>query len=163
SLGLVVNVVATISLVDLAVGSRVVRLVGFTAIAVWLAICAEGIDRVTTETLINGNGYSSLQSTLAANLLRFVVTYDLEPLATKHCRRETRSCGGRTRGSAGLRHPYTRGILPRALHEPVRLDRAVVTNEAFVQNGAYQTTPVDPLRPAWGSYTPQANPAQGRI
>ena len=83
SLGLVINIVALVSLQDMAISSRVIKRVGVAVIAIWLAFCVEGVFRVTRETLITGLGFRGWEMTWADNLRRFVLTDDLASLAAK--------------------------------------------------------------------------------
>jgi hypothetical protein len=163
SLGLVINIVALVSLEDMAISSRVIKRVGVAVIAIWLAFCVEGVFRVTREALITGLGFRGWEMTWADNLRRFVVTDDLPSLTAKQFPQDVPYFDPPMLANAWLRHPYIRSILPPALHEPMRLDRALVTNGGFVVNGAYQTTPLDPMRPSWGSHTAQGVSAQGRF
>ena len=45
----------------------------------------------------------------------------------------------------------------------MRVEPSVVTNNAFVEGGAYQTVPRDPLERSWGSFSERGNPSIGRF
>jgi hypothetical protein len=64
--------------------------------------------------------------------------------------------------NASLRDPYIRRILPAAIREPMRVEPRYVSDDAFIRDGFYPTTPGSALKPSWGSYSSRGDAATGR-
>ncbi len=62
-----------------------------------------------------------------------------------------------------LEDPDLRQRLPPSLRDPLPLAPSSNENAAFVPDGAYPTTPTDPLITSWGSYSERGNQATGEF
>jgi hypothetical protein len=119
-----------------------------------------GIDRVTRTGWVNALGVRQWEVNWGESLRQFVLTDDLTQFTAKHFPNEVPYSEPPVL-AGWLRHSYIRQILPPAVHEPLRIEQTLVTNGGFAVNGVYPSTPLDPFRPAWGSFTALQNPAQG--
>jgi hypothetical protein len=163
SIGALVNLGAVAALLGLLPRPRVGRLAAQVCLSAWVVFLVVGVDRVTQLTGVNRLGVSVWVSHYVMNLRHFMATDDVATLVTKKFPSELPYYDPLQMANAWLRHPYIRQILPPEIRQPLALRPARITNEAFERNGFFPTTPLDPLRPAWGSFTARQNPSQGRF
>jgi hypothetical protein len=125
----------------------------------WIAAALAGLDTLTTRAVTTLNVWRPHWEAQSANVRRFVVTGDVQELKTRPPL-DLPYYSAESLVDA-LQQPILRRLLPAAVRQPIRVQPRTVTNEAFVPYGAFPTTPNDPMRPAWGTFTARGNPSQG--
>jgi hypothetical protein len=159
-LGLVVNAVSAAWLLADSLSRPGWRVAAAVGAAVWTLVSAAGMDRLTRASLESGAPTRrAWLERYEENIRRFLVTDDPAALSFLRFPEETPYPNWSWLANAWLRNPWVRHVLPAALRDPLPL----VPRETagFVQGGAYPTTPVDPSRPAWGSYGGQGDRTTG--
>lgn len=162
SLGFVANTMALVVSLDRTRSGTVVKRLAAGALACWLLVAVVGVDLLVKGALTDLTVWSQYWRAEAANVRRFIITDNLTEFTSKASPSELPYPDAQVLASV-LRDPYIRRILPAAVRKPVRVEPRAVSNGAFVPEGSYPITPRDPLLRAWGSYSDQGNPAQGRF
>jgi hypothetical protein len=125
----------------------------------WSTAALAGLDTLTTSAIKTLNLWRPHWEAQAANLRQYVITGDVQELKTRPpLDLPYYSADGLV---DALQQPILRRLLPAAVRQPMRVQPGTVANDGFVRDGAFPTTPSDPLRPAWGTYTARGNPSQG--
>jgi hypothetical protein len=161
SLGFVANAAALLAIADRLRGSTAQWRVRGAA-GSWLCLFVVGLAGLMQNAFHDVNHYRDYWSDYASNIRRFVFTGDLAEFASKRPHREVPYPDPLVLAGM-LREPYLRSILPTAVREPVRVQPRLVTDHAFMPDGADPTLPRDPLTRAWGSYTALGAASQGRF
>jgi hypothetical protein len=159
----VANAFMAISALDGLPGRRTPRRIVIGCVAVWLIFALVGLDRLTQDSLKWASVRRQWMDAYVENLSQFIQTDDVKMLAAKPFPEQLPYFDPIGLANAWLRHPYVRQTLPGAIRQPLRLQPELITKEAFARDGYYPTTPSDPRRQAWGSYTAEGNLAQGRF
>ena len=159
SLGFVANTMAIVAILDRALVATTARRVAIATLAIWMLMGTVGMDRLVVGAQVSLAGWRPLWRAQADNVRRFVIGRDFAEFTSK---RGLEIPYPDAQVLAGvLQDPYIRRILPAAVRDPVAVEPQAVTNEAFVSEGTYPTTPRDPLVQAWGTYTGVGNVARG--
>jgi hypothetical protein len=161
SIGTVLNVLSLIHLRDLAPRTGRVRALLAVTSAAWIIAAAIGVDRFTSAGLDIARDRAVRQTRFVANIQQFLATGDMSVLGTGLPTETPHPIPANL--AKWLRHPFIQSILPAAVRRPMLLTPGAITNEAFVPAGVFRTTPLDPLRPSFGSYTSLGNGAVGRF
>jgi hypothetical protein len=125
----------------------------------WIGAAFAGLQTLTTGTITTLNFWRPHWEAQTTNLRRFVLSGDAQELKSKPPLDLPYPIADSLVDA--LQQPILRRLLPAAVRQPMRVQPQTVTNEAFAPYGAYPTTPNDPMRPAWGSYTARGNPSMG--
>jgi hypothetical protein len=135
-----------------------------TAVAVWIALQAVGIVRVSQSELVTLN--TARQGWFRAhvqNVAQFMVTGDVAWFRTLRPPEQSPYPDAAILANGWLQHPYLRGIMPSDVREPLRIVVRPGVAAVFVRDGIPRGVPVDPLRVAWGSFTGEGAAARGRF
>jgi hypothetical protein len=160
-LGLVANSTVLLIGLDRTPTRTVTRRLAVSALTLWLLISAVGVDRRARVALTDLSWWAERWSAQASTVRRLVLTGNLgEFTASRPADLPYPDAQALARV---LHEPYIRRILPAGLRHPEHVEPRVVTNDAFVPDGIYPSTPRDALVRVWGSYTSRGNPAQGRF
>jgi hypothetical protein len=127
----------------------------------WSGAALAGFDALTGASIMMLNSFRPHWEAQAANVRRFVLTGDGQELKSQPPSDLPYPSADSL--IALLEQPTLRRLLPAAVRQPLRVQPRTVTNEAFVPYGAYPTTPNDPMRPSWGSYTGRGDASSGKF
>ena len=133
------------------------------ALAVWIAVQAFGIVRVSQAELIQLNQRQPWFRAHVQNVARFMVTGDAAWFRTLRAPDEQPYPDAAILANGWLRHPYVRGIMPSDVREPLRIAPGPGVAAVFVRDGVPAGVPLDPLRVAWGSFTAEGAAGRGRF
>jgi hypothetical protein len=133
------------------------------ALAVWIAVQAFGIVRVSQTELVHLNQRQPWFRAHVQNVAQFMVTGDAAWFRTLRAPDQQPYPDAAILANGWLRHPYVRGIMPSDVREPLRIAPSPGAAAVFVRDGVPGGVPVDRLRVAWGSFTGEGAAARGRF
>jgi hypothetical protein len=161
SLGFVANTIVIVSSARQIAAGRLGKGLATTMAIAWSVVAMAGLDTLTTSSLRTLTPWRPHWETQALNVQRFVLSGDGAELKSKPASDLPYPTADTLIDA--LRQPILRRLLPSSVRQPIRVQPRLVTNEAFAPSGAFPTTPNDPLRPGWGSFTTRGNLSVGQF
>ena len=163
SLAFIANVMALVAMLDGARPGTLGRRVAHGAVVCWLLFAAVGVDRLTSNSLLNLAAWRQYFAAHAVNVRRFLSTGDVAEFTSKRPLVEL-PYPDPNRLATQLQDPYIRAILPAAVRLPLRVEPRVITNDAFVTDTPFAgNIPRDPLARSWWSLSEEARKAKGHF
>jgi hypothetical protein len=162
NIGFVANAAALLTLGDRFSAGRARRAVSYAVVTGWLLFGAIGAGRLADRALIDLDGWRTMFAGQAATLRRFTRSNNPADLFGKRPLSDL-PYPDPAPLAVLLQNPYIRRILPAAVRAPVQVEPNVVTNDAFVEGGAYHLVPRDPLARSWGSFSERGDSSMGRF